>query len=252
MDQAGILLQRERSLEGSLSFLASCSQKSARELSAPTVEVFKGIRSAVNELLVNIIQKRTREEFRSAFALSFPKYMEMALSLSYFAQAIVPPATIERLTREAICEMEADFRDKGMAAFGSVARDQALFTVWTLRKVHDLLTQISVVKTEKAKQKDDEKYCLHFAASALQAHFSLDCLKMALRLDQPIYPEVMEQLTDGLRAMVNAYTWARLGVSLRAPKVTVSEEPDSSDEEDMELLAASMHDMALMGEDESL
>ncbi|MGA9977119.1 MAG: hypothetical protein WBQ08_00585 [Candidatus Sulfotelmatobacter sp.] len=206
----------------------------------------------MNELLVSIIQKRTKEEFRSAFALSFPKYMEMSLSLSYFAQAIVPTPVIERLTREAICEMEADFRDKGMAAFGAVARDQALFTVWTLRKIHDLLTQISTAKPEKAKQKDDQKYCLHFAASALQAHFSLDCLKMALRLDQPIYPEVMEQLTDGLRAMVNAYTWARMGLDLRAPTDAVPQEPDSSDDEDMELLAASMRDMALMGDDESL
>ena len=252
MERAGLFLQHERSLEGTLAFLASRSRKSVRELSAPTGEVFKGIAGAMDQLLMSIIEKRTAAEFEEAFASSFPKYLEMSLSLSYFAQAIVPPAVIERLARESICELEADFREKALTAFGATVRDQAMFTLWTLRKIHDLLTQLSAIKPDKSKQQEENAYCLNFNLMALQAHFSLDCLNMALRLDRPIYPEVMAELTDGLRAMVNAYTWARRGLALRVPETEPPAGPDTSDEEDAELLKASMHDMAFMAEDESL
>ena len=69
---------------------------------------------------------------------------------------------------------------------------------------------------------------------------------MALRLNHPIYPEVMDGLKDGLRSMVNAYAWARKGLALRLPADDAAMEPIVSDEEDEELLRSSMQDMAFV------
>jgi hypothetical protein len=242
----------ERPLEGVLAFLASRSKKSARELSVSAGEVFDGVAEIVDQLLMNVIEKRTAAEFETVFADVFPKYVVMTLTLSHVAKVVVPPDVIERLTRESICEMEADFRDKALPAFGAAVRDQAMFTIWTLRKINDLVAQISAVKLDDSKREEDDKYCRKFNFVALRAHFSLDCLNIALRLGRPIYPEIMEEVTDGLRSMVNAYTWARLGAALRVPTTAVepSVEPDSLDLEDEELLRASMQDMASMSEDE--
>lgn len=243
-------LEKQAPLERALAFLASRSKNSARELSVPASEVFQGFRSVVDQILTDVIQKRTAAEFRMAFAESFPKYMGMTLALSHVAHLIAPNNVIEHLTRESICELEADFRDKGLAAFGASVRDQAMFTVWTLRKINDLLTQISAVTLGAEKREEDMQYCLNFNVYALRAQFGLDALSMALRLHQPIYPEVMEELKDSLRGMVNAYAWARRGAAVRLPVVEPALEVSSPDQEEEELLRASMQDLTVAAWDE--
>ena len=243
--------QNERPLEGVLAFLASRSRKSTRDLSAAANEIFRGFAEYLDEVLKGVIEKRTAAEFETSFNEAFPKYAAITLSLSHFAYVVLPSNVVERLTRESICELEADFREQGLLAFGAAARDQAMFTVWTLRKINDLVTQISGTEIGTDKQKEDREYCERFNVYALRAHFSLDCLTMALRLKQPIYPEVMAEIVDGLRGMVNAYAWARRGAALRLSPEGSASVPLPHDEEDEYLLSASMRDMAAIDEDES-
>src|SRR5262245_23760233 len=123
-------------LEGLFSFLASRSKSSVRTLAPAVSEVFKGCAEEINTILCNIIQTRTGVEYQREFEHAFRKYVELNLAMAYVAKAVIPVDSRERLTRESICEMEADFRDNAQAAFGVVVRDQALFTVWTLRKIN--------------------------------------------------------------------------------------------------------------------
>ena len=113
---------KDRPLDSVLVFLASLSKKSARELPAPASEVFKGIAELADQLVMNVIEKRTAAEFKEAFEFSFPKYAAITLSLSQFASVIVTPDVRERLTRESICELEADFRDRALVLFGASVR----------------------------------------------------------------------------------------------------------------------------------
>src|SRR6266436_2982149 len=84
MEEAGLALNNERPLEGTLAFLASRSRKS-RELSEPASEVFKGFSGVIDQLLMNVIEKRTANEFCEAFEESFPKYAAMTMALSSIA-----------------------------------------------------------------------------------------------------------------------------------------------------------------------
>jgi len=250
IEAAGLVLQNQKPSERVLAVLASRSKKSVRELSEPISDVFKGVSAVLEQLVMNVIEKRTVVEFETAFSENFPKYASLTAALSRIAIEIVPPGVVERLTRESICELEADFREKSLATFGAAIRDQAMFTIWTLRKISDLVIQISNTKIDESKRKEDEEYSLNFNSTALRAAFSLDCLNMSLRLNRPIYPEVIPPLIDGLRAIVNAYTWARRGLDLRLPQQQVLVEPHSDDEEDKMLLRASMTDFASMSEDD--
>ncbi|HEV3218285.1 MAG TPA: hypothetical protein VGZ48_00835 [Candidatus Acidoferrales bacterium] len=243
MERAVRLAHNERPLESALAFLASRSRESARQLSAPANEVFTGIADAAEQLLCDVLEARTTSEFEEAFDKSFPKYAAVTVALTKFAQAVVPQDALNRLRRESICEMEADIRDKALNAFGAVARDQLLFTAWTIRKIHDLVLQMSTIKIAPERCDEDSEYCRNFAFHIMRANFSLDCFNMALRVNRSIYPEVMEGLKDGLRSIVNAYAWARSGALLRAnPSATIEEAP-IWDEEEEDLLNSSMHDM---------
>ena len=80
-------------------------------------------------------------------------------------------------------------------------------------------------------EKKTGKYCTHFNYNSLRAHLH-SIVELALRLDRPIYPEVTEALQYALRAMVNAYAWARRGADLRVPSIDASIETLVSDDED--------------------
>lgn len=222
-----------------LAFLASRSLQPSRQLAAPALEVFNGIRDTVDQFLLEVLEARTKAEYQQVFARVFPNYFRITLTVSGFAQAVIPQEIVNRMARESVCEMEADFRDKGLVAFGADVKQQAIFTVWTLRKISDLLIQIATTKPRN--RKEDAEFSTQFTFSALWAKFSLDCLLMSLRSNHPVYPEVMEELTDGLRSMVNAYAWARRGLELRAPEGEhLPEVPTIDDDESRDLLHAAM------------
>jgi hypothetical protein len=233
--EEGLICRAERP-EGLLSFLVSRAKSATRSLTPSASEVLRGCGDAVNQILRTAIETRSKAEFDRMLGDSFPKYAGLTMAISHFATAVIQKPVLEQLVRESICEMEADFRDKGLAAFGATVRDQTMFTVWTLRKINDLTTQIIAVPMDKAKKAEDEEFCAQFNVNALRAQFSLDCLNMALENDRAIYPEVQEELVDGLRAMVNAYTWARRGLDLRIPAQEQSFDPPPLGDEDRALM----------------
>lgn len=226
--------------DGILSFLASRSRASARTLSPSAVDVFTGCYEAVGQILSSALEARTGADFERVYQTEFPRYVLLIVAISKFAGAVVPKPLIEQLTRESICEMETDFRDKALAAFGAAVRDQALFAVWTLRKINELVTQIVAVKPEESKQKEDSEHCAQFNLSMLHAQFSLDCLNASLQTGRAIYPEVLEELVDGLRAMVNAYAWARRGLEARVPSAEMDAVIAPPDDEDRRLMDSSL------------
>ncbi|HEY1904160.1 MAG TPA: hypothetical protein VGG56_17150 [Terracidiphilus sp.] len=222
--------------EGLLSFLVSRSKSASRSLTPSASEVLRGCADAVNQILRTAIETRSRAEFDRIFNEEFPKYAALTLAISHFATAVIQKPLREQLVRESICEMEADFRDKGLQAFGSAVRDQAMFTVWTLRKINELTTQINATPVASGRKAEDREFCSNFNLNALRAYFNLDCLGMALDDQRAIYPEVQEELVDGLRAMVNAYTWARRGLEIRIPTQELLPEISPIDDEDAALM----------------
>jgi hypothetical protein len=225
------LFCRAEGPEGLLSFLVSRAKRAKRSLAPSASDVLAGCVDAIGVILRSAIETRTKTEYDRVFNSLFPKYAAVTIAISHFATAVIQRPLLEQLVRESICEIEADFRDKGLAAFGAVVRDQAVFTVWTLRKINELTDQITAVPIPPEKKKEDAEFSGKFNIHALRAQFSLDCLNAALDCGQPIYPEVLEQLVDGLRSMVNAYTWARRGLEIRIPSPEPEQGPVAAAEE---------------------
>jgi hypothetical protein len=234
-EEFGLTLSNQK-FESVSSLLASRSKESAKALTPTAQEVFKGCREEIKSILLLMIAARTRDEHKRQFAEFFPKYMGLSLAISYFASAVVPQSVIERLSRESLCELEADFRDKGVAAFGTTVRSQALFTIWTLRRINEIVIKISATRLDESKKKEDIEACVHFIVTALRAKMALDCLRVGMDREIAVHPEVSEELMDDLRSMVNAYAWARKGLEIRIPSVEPELEAVPMDEEDQQLL----------------
>jgi hypothetical protein len=138
--------------------------------------------------------------------------------------------------------LESDIREHARAFFGAEMEEQAFFTVWTLRKIDELANVVSSGKVPDSDKQRDQEYAGHFLVTALWARFNIDCLSASMRSKKPIYPEVLNEISDGLRSAVNAYAWIKQAANIRSSSPDI----DSSfemDEEDKELLRESMYDL---------
>lgn len=220
------------------------SERTEKQLSGSADQVVRTIVSILEDLVSRTMTKRSSAEFVSTRAEVFPSYFAAMRALGDLVGLVVPRHTIERLVAEAFSELEHDLRELGVTTFGSDLRDRGLFTVWTLRKISDLAKDIDTAELAKGLEDHDAEVAMKFATHAVWARFHVDCLVQAMRLKKPIYPEVVDNVADGLRAAVNAYAWIRQAVDLR----TGTAEPDLSPvewaEEDQILLDDSMRDMA--------
>jgi hypothetical protein len=223
-EQEELFCRAERP-EGLFSFLVSRAKRAQRSLAPSASDVLKGCADVIGVILRSAIETRTKAEYDRVFNNLFWKYAAVTAALSQFATAVIQKPLLEQLVRESICEIEADFREKGLAAFGTAVRDQTMFTAWTLRKINELTDQIIALPVPADRRSEDAELSRKFNHHALRAQFSLDCLNLALDCEQAIYPEVLEQLIDGLRSMVDAYTWARRGLELRSPSQEAAAAP---------------------------
>ena len=251
MNPSSTLLQPKNGLDDLLALIGLPSKRrSAGELPNGVQEILRGTLSFVDGLLLRAVTVQTEAEFVSVRVEVFPQYLNIIRLLARLVRNLAPDAVIERALGESFSELEAEFRDHGISRFGVPTKEQAMFTIWTLRRTSRLISKIaSSGKVPEHLKEQDREIASDYSFHALLAQFHLDCLLFAIRNNQPIQLDVLPVMIDGLRSAVDAYGYARQGLNMRDPR----EEPLIAayewDAEDQELLDSSMREMALVVED---
>jgi hypothetical protein len=227
-----------------LAFIGLPSKSQEQDISASAVKILHATKNILDGMLLQAIEKKTAPEFKEIRDEVFFKYFEAVLSVSKLARVIVPQATIDRLTWESFSEAEAELRDEGLARFGATARDQAIFTVWTLRKTNALLSRINAAPPLADEHKlKDRKLIVEFSFHSAWSQFHLDCLIVSIRTDRVINPEILNEICDGLRSAVNAYGLLHQCVDLREQGELPALQAYEWDDEDEDLLNSSMREI---------
>jgi hypothetical protein len=173
----------------------------------------------------------------------FPQYFAAMRALGDLGRIVLPKQTVMRLSSEWFCELEADFRDLGPSAFGEDLTERGIYTVWMLRKIHDMAQEITVSLPRAEDTGKDREMAMDFAARALWTRFHVDCLTKVMRDKKSIYPEVVEDIRDGLRQAVDTYACIRQWADLRNPQKEAEIGPIEWTVDDELLLADSMRDL---------
>jgi len=234
-----LALSREWSAIGVGEMLAfpGTSERSAKQLSGSADELMRNIFSVLEDLVLSAVEKRTAADFSTARNIAFPKYLEGVIALTSLIRIVVPQHVIERLNREFFCELEADLREKGLIAFGPALRDQAVFTVWTLRKISDLITQIAgAAKTDVKPSQEVADLMRQLLLHAVWTRFHVNCLVTSIQRQATLYPGVLDLVIDGLRSAVNAYGLTRRLADMLVPLPEATLEPVDWDDEEQQLL----------------
>ena len=219
------------------------ARSAKKRLPVSADDVLKSISVIVDELLRNVISKRTAAEFGAAAEEAFPKYVDLIMAFGRVVTATLPKDTLARLSAESMSELEADICEHGVASFGSNMRDRAAFTAFTLRKIGERLDVLCRSKSPDTEKEKDEEFAERYFVHALRSRFYIDCLVMSMETRQPLFPDVLPIVDDGLRSAVDAYAWVKRAVDLRRP-ADEREIPDYLTPEDDELVDASMTDLA--------
>jgi|SRR5271165_2713707 len=225
-----------------LALIGLPSERQEKRLSASAAQIIRCIASVVDELLTVVINRRTAAEFRATREELFPKYFHSVRALSDIARVVIPRHVLESIAAESFSRAEAELRDQGLEAFGAAVRDQAIFTVWTLRKISDLCQRIDGGKLTGELRESDHEIFQEYVYHAISSRFHLQCLLKSMEVQEPMYPEVLEAVIDGLRGAVNAYALARRALDLRVHP-TESEIRVKWDDEDQQLLNEATFDM---------
>jgi hypothetical protein len=206
-------------------------------------EVVRNIVAVIDDLVSAAIEKRTAADFVAVRAVVYPQYFAAMRALGDIARIVLPKQTIERLGAESFSEMEADFREFGPSAFGSDLADRGIFTVWMLRKIHDLAQEVLNAPLPSEGAPKDGDLGMEFVNLAMWNRFHVDCLIKSMRSNKPIYPDVAEPIRDGLRMAVNAYACIRKWADHRNPLPEPDLGPLEWTPEDEAWVADSMRDL---------
>jgi hypothetical protein len=222
------------------------SARPERQLSMSADQLMRNISALLEDLVLCTIQRRTAADFIATRSETFPKYMETVSALASLVRVVVPPHVIERLNREFFCELEADLRENGLTAFGPALRDQAVFTVWTLRKISDLISQIAANNKTNVKPSDEVAAIMQqLLFHAVWTRFHVNCLITSIKRQEPLYPGVLDVVIDGLRSAVNAFGLTRRLLDILVPTPEIKLEPVEWDEEEEALLNEAKSDMLI-------
>jgi len=205
--------------------------------------LLKGIETTLDQMILDVISKRTAEEWARAEDEVLPQYISLVVAFARVVSKLVDRKTIVRLSAESFCELEAEIREKGEAAFGEALRDRAMSTVWMLRKITDLLADLQAAPVGPQEEAKDAEFAGAFFLHAVRARFYIDCLVASMRTKQPLYRDAFPQVDDGLRSIINAYAWVKQALDLRFPRNYDEPEAPPCTEEDQVLVDASMADM---------
>jgi hypothetical protein len=232
---------------GDLPSFISLPEKESHELSRDAQDVFKKIVEVRTNIVLLTIEAQSRDEFKQIREQTFDNVVRTNKALGSLARVMVPAAALDRIVWQSFAELEADFSEHGTKKFGEVAKEQAIFSIWTLRKINRLLSKINEYKgMDSEKAEKDREIGKAFSFYLLWTYFHLECLIAAMRFDKPIQIDVLDEICDGLRAVVNAYGFLRQGLDIRFPAGAEPSQDVVWGEEDEQLLASSMEDMASM------
>jgi hypothetical protein len=220
---------------------ASESERSA-EMSDRANELVRTVVTVVDDLVSGTIEQRTANDFVKVRAEVFPQYFAAMRALGDLSRIVLTKQTIVRLSAEWFSELESDFKHLGPSAFGTDLTERGIFTVWMLRKIHDLAQEIIAAPLPPEADKDSGM-AQDAATRAMWTRFHIDCLTKAMRDKKPIYPGVVDQIRDGLRQAVDTYACIRLWADLRSPQPDPVLAPLEWTADDELLLVDSMNDL---------
>ncbi len=196
----------------------------------------------IDTIITRLAYTDSKVEFEKTRDNVFSDYANLsyiiANSFAITSDRSVRPAAI----KQAFKTVEEVFQTEGTRCLGADAASEAFFCLDTLRRAYRLVDAIRIGgDLPAASQEFDGKLAQKFNFAALWAQLHLDCLRVVITKRTVPKRQVVDDILQGSRLSVMAYSYARQGVELRTKREPYLLEV-GPDQEDQELLDESYSD----------
>jgi hypothetical protein len=200
--------------------------------------------SVLDRQLLAALNVRSFAEFKLVRDKVLPRYVRALRALQDTSSNLLPVEVEDQLAASVITDLSGDL-NKQELRFGKKLVEQAAFTLWTVGRIRAMTHEIAKAgHAPSDKKQADWSLFYEYTAASLWSQFHLDILFAAMKFDRPIREELRESICDGMKCAVNAYAIMKDALLLRLP-VPESQPANALpwDEEDEQLLSASMRDV---------
>lgn len=217
--------------------------KQARMLQRGPARIVLTAFKEINAILKQLSHCKSKEEFIAVRDKRFPDYVNLSYIIANsFAIAVDKPTRAEAVQTSLKAVHDLLKGSDGIKNLGESSAHEAVFCADTMRRAYKLVDEIyKRGELAESLKEADLKLARLFNVRALLAQIHIDCLLYFIKNRIGQAPEVIDEVLQGARNAVMAYSYARQGVELRTKR-----EPylldTRLDEEDQELLDESYSD----------
>src|SRR5579863_5781607 len=217
--------------------------KQARMLHRGPARIVVTALGEIDVVVTRLAHCQSKAQFLKMRKEVFPDYVNLSYIIANSFSITRDRAIRQAAVGESILAVERFFQASGVVRFGAESIREAVFCLDTLRRAYRLVDNIYAQGNElsDAMMDADRKLAMNLNGSAVWAQLHLDCLRVIIAKHTVQDQDVIDEILQGSRLSVMAYSFARQGIELRTPREPFLLDA-TRDEEDKGLLDESFSD----------
>ena len=170
---------------------------------------------ALGDVVRSLSLSNSCDEFVARRDRLFPRYADLMLGMGRIVSALTDRAELLSKTKAQLDAGVKFFTAANDQVCPAHLKDQALFSLWELGKVVDLIDFINSRPLTVDKREEDLRLAGNCSVALLFGRLHLDCLGFGVSTGHHFSDEIQELLSEGMRHIVNGHIAARFGAQLR-------------------------------------
>jgi hypothetical protein len=197
-------------------------ESATNRLPSSYAEIAQRLLKEVAEVTTQAAKARTVEDFKERRKRLYPEYLSLMKALSSVVLAKMDQCdrtslmiNLQPIFDASFEALEDDMETHGALYFSDDVLKEIMFSLATIKSAYLAVPRLLSAHVDEAKLDQDRELGENFSFSVTWAQFHFEALKGAMRKNLTVVPEVLLELTQGLRSSVMAYSYIRQAVGLR-------------------------------------
>jgi hypothetical protein len=182
-------------------------------LQTRAAQAAEGIFALLDDLSYQVATCPTAEDFKEYRKSIYPRYIELTTALASIVRATLRPDDLPGLIDASLLQLQTEFSNSSY--FGEDTRKEILFSIATLKSALRWLPHLMLHKPAEEKREQDRELARQYTSTATWCQFHLVALALSQERSLSVATEVLDEMLEGLRASVMAYSYVRQALDLR-------------------------------------
>ncbi|WP_047495700.1 hypothetical protein [Terriglobus sp. TAA 43] len=193
---------------------------------------------ALRDLIRELAASSSADEFIARRQRLFARYVDLNLGLGRIVRALTDQRELTDLMKRRLSDSASFLESADERYCPSFLKEQADFAFWELEKIVDLADFInSRPGLPSARMAEDMELLRKCITNVLFGRMHLDLLTYAVSTERTQVEDIQDEISNGLRAIVNGHAAIRLAAQLRqedsAPDLDEASLFETGDAEDL-------------------